>query len=61
MVDVLAEWLGFVGTDFVAPETLAEFFPYFFTCLLGFCLVAGILQLVRFVVGGMTRGGRSFW
>ena len=58
MVELLSSWLGFTGVDFVPPVNLAEFFPYFFSCLLSFCIVAGFFQLIRFVVGGIAKGGR---
>ncbi|MEG1953026.1 MAG: hypothetical protein RR115_02180 [Hydrogenoanaerobacterium sp.] len=58
MVDLLSQWLGFTGINFIPPENLASFFPYFFNCLLAFCLIAGFFQLVRFAIGGIAKGGR---
>lgn len=59
MVTQIQNLLGVVGADFSAPTNLAEFFPWFFQCLLAFCVVAGILQLIRWSVMAVCRGGRN--
>lgn len=52
----IANLLGLIGVDLTPPTTLGEFFPWFFVVLLGFCLIAGFLQLVRWVMGFLTKG-----
>jgi len=59
LVTQIASMLGLVGADFTAPETLAEFFPWFFSALLAFCMIAGILQMIRWVCMAIVKGGRS--
>lgn len=56
MVDLIAQLLGVVGGDFSSPVTVGNFFTYFFSVTLAFCIVAGFLQLIRFTVATITKG-----
>ena len=56
----MLQWFDWLGINIAeCPTNLAEFMPYFFNVLLGFCCVAGIFQLIRWGVDGMTKGGRN--
>ncbi len=61
MAEIVQEFFGLLGLDTTAPMTLLEFFPWFMSLVLGFCVIAGVLQLFRWAVEGVTRGGRNIW
>lgn len=59
MVELINEFFGLLGLDTTAPMTALEFFPWYMSFVLGFCLVAGSLQLIRWTVDALTKGGRN--
>lgn len=59
MIDALSNMFGVIGANFSSPTTVAEFFTYFFNCLISFCCVAGFFQFLRFAVACVTKGGRN--
>lgn len=58
MLDTLFEFFGILGGTLTAPTTVFELLQWIIKVGVGIGLVVFILRLFRYIVTGITTGGR---